>query len=421
MSEVRPADTEIEDYLHHVRDFVAVAQGGSIAKASAAIYKAPSAIARAIGELERGLGVALFERKPRGLLLNAYGKAVLVRASRINDEIAEAVEAGVVTGGRRREAERTAVANLLRGGRNIRLLTALMELRNLSSAAARVGLTQAGASMALSRMEKAVGARLFQRMMRGMVATDLGAILVSRGKRIVAELRHMRSDIAAIAGTLRGHVAIGALPLSRTHVLPTAIAATLARHPNIRITIVESTYDVLAAGLRDGEIDFIVGALRGGDKKSELATESLFDDRLGVIGRAGHPLRGHKVALKDLLTAKWILPRPGAPGRQLIDQSFRQFKIEPPTPVVETGDLALIRGLLMKSDMLTAISPHQLQHELTSGALVELAVRLDASSRKIGITTRERAMPSPAARAVLAEIRRASRTTPRPPGRSAAR
>lgn len=314
MSEVRPADTEIEDYLHHVRDFVAVAQGGSIAKASAAIYKAPSAIARAIGELERGLGVALFERKPRGLLLNAYGKAVLVRASRINDEIAEAVEAGVVTGGRRREAERTAVANLLRGGRNIRLLTALMELRNLSSAAARVGLTQAGASMALSRMEKAVGARLFQRMMRGMVATDLGAILVSRGKRIVAELRHMRSDIAAIAGTLRGHVAIGALPLSRTHVLPTAIAATLARHPNIRITIVESTYDVLAAGLRDGEIDFIVGALRGGDKKSELATESLFDDRLGVIGRAGHPLRGRKVALKDLLTAKWILPRPGAPA-----------------------------------------------------------------------------------------------------------
>lgn len=414
MSEIHPADAETEDYLHHVRDFVAVARGGSIAKASARIFKAPSAIARAIGELERGLGVPLFERKPRGLLLNAYGKAVLARALRINEEIAEA-ETAMVSGGRRRDAGRSAVANLLLNGRNIRLLAALMDLRNLSGAATRVGLTQAGASMALSRMEKAVGARLFQRMMRGMMATDLGAALVSRGKRIVAELRHMRSDIAAIAGTLRGHVAIGALPLSRTHVLPTAIAATLARHPSIRITIVESTYDVLAAGLRDGEIDFIVGALRGGDKKSELATESLFEDRLGVIARAGHPLFGKRVPLKDLLTAKWILPRPGAPGRQLIDQSFRQLRIEPPMPAVETGDLALIRGLLMKSDMLTAISPHQLHHELASGALIELSVRLDASSRKIGITTRERAMPSPAARAVLDEIRRASQTMPRPP------
>lgn len=298
------------------------------------------------------------------------------------------------------------------GAGGLLLLISVSELRNLS-AAARVGLSQAGASMALSRMESALGQPLFQRMMQGMVATDAGALIVSRGKRIVAELRHMQSDVAAIAGTMQGRIAIGALPLGRTHVLPTAIAAALQRHPNIRVTTVESPYEALVAGLRDdGDIDFIVGALRAEERNAGLITESLFEDRLGIIARLGHPLAGAPVSLRDLLPQRWILPRPGAPGRRLIDQSFRELAIEPPVPSVETGDLAVLRGLLKNSDMLTAISPHQLHHEIASGDLVELPVALGKTVRQIGITLREGAMLSPAALVVLDEIRSASRRLP---------
>lgn len=413
MPEERARATErIETCLRHIRDFLSVAETGSIAKSSAAIFKASSAIARAIGELEQGLGVPLFERKPRGMLLNAYGEAVRGRALRIMDEVAGTLDEIGRAGKRQQAVERNAVTGLLLNGRALMLLISVSERRNLSAAAAHVGLSQAGASMSLARMEEALGQALFQRMMQGMVATDVGAKLISSAKRIVAELRHMQSDVSAIAGTTQGGVTIGALPLGRTYVLPAAIAAALQRHAHIRVTTVESPYEALVVGLRDGDVDFIVGALRFDVKSAGLATESLLEDRLGIIVRAGHPLLGETVRLKDLLDQRWILPRPGAPGRRLIDLSFREHGIEPPVPSVETGDLAVLRGLLKNSDMLTAISPHQLHYEIAAGDLVELRVELGKTVRQIGITQREGALLSPAALAVLDEIRDAFRRLP---------
>ena len=408
MTGFAPPQDRIENSLRHIRDFMSVADTGSIAKSSAAIFKASSAIARAISELEQALGVALFERKPRGMRLNVYGEAVRNRALRITDEIVGTVDAVCRTGKRQQAVERNTVTNLLLNGRALTLLISLSELRNLSAAAVHVGLSQAGASMSLARMESALGQPLFQRMIQGMVATDVGARIISSGKRIVAELRHMQSDIAAIAGTMRGSITIGALPLGRTYVLPTAIAATLQRHPNIRVTTVESPYEALVAGLRDGDVDFIVGALRANANSTGLITESLFEDRMAIIVRAGHPLLGAPVSLKDLLPQRWILPKPEAPGRHLIDLSFRELAFEPPTPSVETGDLAVLRGLLKNSDMLTAISPHQLHYEIMLGDLVEMPVPLGKTMRQIGITLRDGAMLSPAALAVLDEIRAAS-------------
>jgi LysR family transcriptional regulator of gallate degradation len=387
-----------------------VCEAGSISRSSASIFKASSAIARAVAALESGLGVPIFERKPRGMLLNAYGEAVRNRGIRINEEIAGALDDFSRASRRHPDAHRPALSRLLLNGRGLLLLIGIAELRSLSAAGARMGLSQSGASMSLTRMEAALGQKLFQRMMQGMIATDAGVRLISRGRRIVAELRHMQSDIAAISGSLQGHIAIGSLPLGRTHLLPAAIAAALRRFPNIRVTTVESPYDSLVAGLRDGDIDFIVGALRPDDRTAELITECLFADRLGIIVRCGHPLAGRAASLRDLLGECWILPRRGAPGRGLIDLAFRDMSLTPPVPAVETGDLAVLRGLLMNSDMLTAISPRQLTHEIAAGDLAQLAVDLPGTERPIGLTLRAGAMlPSPAL-AIIDDIRRVAAT-----------
>lgn len=405
-----PESNPIEPRLHHIRDFLAVCEAGSITKSSGLIFKATSAIARAVAALETGLGVPLFERKPRGMLLTPYGEAVRQRGIRIDIEVTEAVDDFARLGRGQRAAERSVLGNLLMNGRGLSLLIGIADLRSLSAAGARIGLSQSGASMSLARMEEALGQKLFQRMMQGMVANDAGVRLVSRGKRILAELRHMESDIAAISGTLQGQITIGALPLGRTHLLPAAIASALRRYPHIRVATVESPYDVLVAGLRDGDIDFILGALRPPERTAGLITESLFEDRLGIIVRAGHPLLGRAASLRDLLGECWILPRLGAPGRQLTDLAFREAGLVPPSPAVETGDLAVVRGLLMNSDMLTAISPRQLVHEISVGDLAVLPVGLHGTERRIGLTTRAGALLSSAAVAVADEIRTAART-----------
>lgn len=394
--------------LAQLRVFLSVADTGSIAKSSGAILKASSAITRSIRELETALGVALFERGPRGMLINAYGEAVLRRAARIQDqadqtadELCRSKAAGAIS--------RNVVAGLMFSGRKLRLLEQLTELASLSTAAARLGVTQAGASMSLSRIETGVGQTLFHRLPKGMAPTDAARKLVAAGKRIFAELRHMEADISAIAGTQQGTVIIGALPLGRTHIVPTAIARTLARLPNIRVRMVEAPYDALVSGLGAGDIDIVFGALR--PQTPGLITEALFTDRIGIMARAGHPLTRHgssqaEIRLESLLNEQWILPRPDAPGRRVIDDSFAELGFSPPAASVETGDLAMVRQLLRSSDMLTAMSPRQLQVEIESGVVTELPVALGRTTRRIGLTLREGALLPPIAHAILDDIRR---------------
>ena len=147
--------------------------------------------------------------------------------------------------------------------------------------------------------------------------------------------------------------------------------------------------------------------LRGPAEAKELEQAPLFEDRLSVIARADHPLtRVKRIDFDTLRSATWVLSRHGSPSRELFESFFSDARQPPPVPAVETGDLAVLRGLLLESDMLTAISAHQLRYEIRDGSLVALDFPLERTRRQIGLSQRLGALPSPGAQALMAEIRR---------------
>lgn len=64
-------------FSNSIRYFERVAHEGSVRKAAALLYIAPSAVSRQIAMLEEELGVALFERLPKGIKLTAAGEILL--------------------------------------------------------------------------------------------------------------------------------------------------------------------------------------------------------------------------------------------------------------------------------------------------------------------------------------------------------
>lgn len=76
--------------LHHLRDLLAVARSGGVRAASRDIGIAQPALTRSIRELERELGVPLFERQARGLVPTALGEAFIRRAKAVDNELAHA-------------------------------------------------------------------------------------------------------------------------------------------------------------------------------------------------------------------------------------------------------------------------------------------------------------------------------------------
>jgi DNA-binding transcriptional LysR family regulator len=63
--------------LRHLRAFVAVASGGGMARAASALARSQPAITRQLQDLETLLGVALFDRAGRSLVLTDAGRALV--------------------------------------------------------------------------------------------------------------------------------------------------------------------------------------------------------------------------------------------------------------------------------------------------------------------------------------------------------
>jgi DNA-binding transcriptional LysR family regulator len=76
--------------LRHLRYFVAVAEHASVRGASEQLHVTQPAISRQIQDLEETLGVALFERTPRGLKLTLAGDAYLREARGILQQVEQA-------------------------------------------------------------------------------------------------------------------------------------------------------------------------------------------------------------------------------------------------------------------------------------------------------------------------------------------
>jgi LysR family transcriptional regulator of gallate degradation len=90
----------------------------------------------------------------------------------------------------------------------------------------------------------------------------------------------------------------------------------------------------------------------------------------------------------------------------LFERAMTVRGLPPPNVMVETSDLAVLRGVLLNSDLLTAISPRQLAYELGAGLLALLPVPLRDTRRVIGITRRMDSLASPGATILMGEIAR---------------
>jgi LysR family transcriptional regulator of gallate degradation len=367
------------------------------------LYRASSAVARSVAALEENLDTQLFERKGRGMLLTAAGETVRLRAQIIEAELRDVRDDAVRLAAR--DGGLAGSMEALFNERRLRVAAMLADVHHMPSVARVMGMSQSAVSQAVARLEDALGQTLFRRTAHGMMPSDAGTRWIVRFNRVLVELDHIVSDVAALKGVLEGVITVGALPLARTLVLPMAITSLLKKYPRLRVRSLESTYEELTAGLLSGRVDFIIGALRMPTGQG-LEAFALLQDQTAVIAGAGHPLAARPMlGFDDLENYSWVLSRAGTPLRVALEKFFYDHGRKPPQPAAETGDLALLRGLLVSSEMLTVLSAHQLHYEIATGQLAVLQFPMHGLERQIGVTTRAGAYLSPGANALLAELK----------------
>ena len=143
----------------------------------------------------------------------------------------------------------------------LRTLLAVADLGSFAAAAKALHLAPPTVTLHVAQLEARLGVRLLNRAPTGVSETSAGSLLIGKARRLLAEadelLQAVQGQIAAGGGRVRLGASTGAL----AHLLPQALAALAARHPEIDVRVAVMTSQEALARLATGQLDIGIVAL----------------------------------------------------------------------------------------------------------------------------------------------------------------
>jgi LysR family transcriptional regulator of gallate degradation len=268
--------------IRQARTFLAVADSSSVTGAAKAINRSQTSVTKAIQDLEKELGVELFDRSSKGVTLTAFGKALQRSAS----QAARAFESAGGLVPPLVMSESPGVSRFFHMDVSDKWLDAFLataEHQNLGAAANELQLTTAAVSANLRKLEDTLHMTLFERLPNATIPNTFARSLIRYIKLARSHLRHACDELSSMKGVKTGRVTVGTLPFVRTLIMPRAITRMRKAHPYLDVSTLDGRYDDLVTALRCGDIDFRGPALR----HREIGSSATGQERTGLAGSAG--------------------------------------------------------------------------------------------------------------------------------------
>jgi DNA-binding transcriptional LysR family regulator len=200
---------------------------------------------------------------------------------------------------------------------SLQLFVAVCEEGSIARAAEREALVASALSKRIGALEADVGTPLLVRRRRGVEPTPAGEALLGRAREILGDLDRLRGELGAFGQGIQGSVRMLASPSVLAEQLPDDVAAFMARHPAVRVSLDERTSPDIVRGLHEGAAD--LGVLWDLADLSGLQTVPYRADRLCVAMAPDHPL-ARRVSLRyaDTLDQASVCVAPGGTMDQLL-------------------------------------------------------------------------------------------------------
>src|ERR1700757_1252704 len=176
--------------------------------------------------------------------------------------------------------------------RQLATFVAVAEEGSFTRAADRLNVVQSAVSAGVRKLEKELGARLFDRSTHSVKLTDAGRRLLPEGRATLAAAQAARDAVDEARGGLRGTVVLGTMQAQGMRAIDLAgvLGAFRAEHPAVQLQIrhVGGSAE-MAHEVREGRLDLAFVALPG-DGPSGLELIPLAREPIMLAVAARHPL-----------------------------------------------------------------------------------------------------------------------------------
>ncbi|MFJ7159191.1 LysR family transcriptional regulator [Streptomyces sp. NPDC101118] len=205
----------------------------------------------------------------------------------------------------------------------MRYVLAVAETNSFTRAAERCLVVQSALSHQIARLERELGAKLFERTSRRVRLTPAGAAFLPAARQAVEAAERAAAEVAAAVGEVRGRLSVGLIPTVAAADVPGALREFRRRHPHVRIGLRVGASDELTEQVREGVVDVAFLGLPATSQPRGVAAHELGRDRLVAVAAPDHPLTAEPaVDLRRLSSEVFVDLPAGTAGRLQSDQAF---------------------------------------------------------------------------------------------------
>ena len=227
----------------------------------------------------------------------------------------------------------------------LKCFVATAETLSFTSAADLVHMTQPALSYHISRLERELGTKLFERKGRRTTLTPEGELLLPLAQSIL-----LRADEAVrmlkdyLEADIIGLVRLGCNPTVASNLVPPVMSTFHREHPLVRVEMVEAGDDELQEAVQSGELDFAVVTAPGRPQHFEIMPLGSEDIRVALP--PGHRFANRAaLSMRDLAQEDFVL---SGHSYNLYDQivaACRRAGFEPRV-VCQAGPSEAVRNLV---------------------------------------------------------------------------
>ncbi|MFJ4291398.1 LysR substrate-binding domain-containing protein [Cupriavidus sp. NPDC089707] len=282
--------------------------------------------------------------------------------------------------------------------RQLRYFKVLATLQHFGRASAALHIAQPALSRQIRLLEEELGVRLVERHVRGATPTPEGLVLLDRASFLLRYADQVKIDIADLAASPRGLVAVGLTPALAPLLFIPLAEALRRRYPDIRLRLVESFAPALQDALRQGTLD--VGLLSGPISSAGVSVMPLVAESLCAIGPYGDTSLGEgPVDIRQLQQVPIVLAGVPKSGVRLALEALATQHDVALQVTMEVESIEVARRLVARGFGWTVHFAAAIREDLQAGQLRAQPIRGLELHRLIGY-----ASAHPPSRATLAVI-----------------